>query len=208
MNFLKHLIAGIIICLPIGFGNASQKEQMVSISTTYGDMLFVLYNETPAHRDNFIKLIKEGYYNEAIFNRVIKNFMIQGGESKQKKSYTIPAEINMKFIHKKGVLAAAREDDSKNPERRSSATQFYIVHGKCYKDKELDALEKYYDKKFTRKERDIYKNLGGAAHLDGQYTVFGELIFGFEVVDAIAQVETGRYDRPLKDIKMKVSVLE
>jgi cyclophilin family peptidyl-prolyl cis-trans isomerase len=177
------------------------------IKTSLGDIKVKLYNETPKHKDNFIKLVENGFYNGSIFHRVINQFMIQGGGANngtKDVGYTIPAEINAKFFHKKGALAAARMPDQINPNKESSGSQFYIVQGRKYDDAELNAVEQRSNKKFTEEERNAYKNIGGTPHLDGNYTVFGEVIEGNDVIDKIASVKTGAGDKPLEDIKMTI----
>ena len=167
------------------------KETVVLLQTTMGDITLKLYNETPLHRDNFIKLVEEGYYDGLLFHRVIKNFMIQGGDPNSRNAqpgqmlghggpnYTIPAEILPQFSHKKGALAAARMPDHVNPQKASSGSQFYIVH-----------------------------NSNGTPNLNGGYTVFGETIEGLDVIDKIAAVQTGAADRPVEDVKIiKASIV-
>jgi peptidyl-prolyl cis-trans isomerase B (cyclophilin B) len=183
----------------------------VVISTEYGNITLALYNETPQHRDNFIKLVNEGWYNGSTFHRIIKNFMIQGGsgnDGRPDPGYTIPAEIVGKYFHQRGALAAARMGDQVNPERKSSGSQFYIVQGRAYTDQELNNLEMQTGKKFSEEQRKIYKTTGGSPHLDGAYTVFGEVISGMDVVDKIASVKTGPGDKPLQDIKMTMKVVK
>jgi len=198
----------------------AEKEQLVKISTDYGDMVIKLYNETPLHRDNFIKLAKEGFYNGTIFHRVIKDFMIQGGDPESKNAvpgamygnggpgYTIPAEFNKAFIHKKGALSAARLGDGQNPTKASSGSQFYIVQGKTYTNLELNTLGQRMGRIFTEEQKEAYETLGGTPFLDMNYTVFGEVIQGLDVIDKIAAVKTLQADRPEKDIKMTVSIIE
>jgi cyclophilin family peptidyl-prolyl cis-trans isomerase len=243
---------------------------MVLIKTKYGDMKVVLYNETPLHRDNFLKLTKEGVYDSLLFHRVIKGFMVQGGDPQSKRAtkdqmlgdgdlnYTIPAEIRPGIIHKKGVIAAARNGDEENPERRSSATQFYLAQGKVYKLDDVPSIElnlnnraaeslflklkaekidtlmlfqmtrnqEGYDKllaklrkqaehevannpvRLTKQQIETYTTLGGIPHLDGAYTVFGEVVDGMAVIDSIAAQPTGKNDRPLENIRMKIEVLK
>jgi cyclophilin family peptidyl-prolyl cis-trans isomerase len=193
------------------------KNQYVRITTSHGECLIKLYNETPLHRDNFIKLAKDGFYNGTLFHRVIKNFMIQGGDPDSKNaasgkelgegdvSYTIPAEFNDSLFHKKGVLAAARDD---NPLKASSGCQFYLVQGKAFTDQELDALEsKRLQFKLPAAHREVYKTIGGAPHLDRNYTVYGEVVQGIEMIDKVAVATTER-DRPVTAIKMTVTVLK
>jgi peptidyl-prolyl cis-trans isomerase B (cyclophilin B) len=197
------------------------KSTEVLISTKFGDMKVLLYNETPKHRDNFVKLINKKFYDGTLFHRVIKNFMIQGGDPNSVNAkpdatlgnggpgYTIDAEIVPKYFHKKGALAAARLGDRANPKKKSSGSQFYIVKGKIYGDKELDAMELRMGKNFSEEQREAYKTIGGTPHLDGEYTVFGEVIQGLNIIDKIAAVETDKAtNRPLKDIKMTIKVVK
>lgn len=185
----------------------TQPEVKFLIKTSYGDIKIKLYNETPKHRDNFIKLVKDGFYNGSIFHRVINNFMIQGGGAaggNKDVGYTVPAEFVSKYFHKKGALAAARMPDNINPNKESSGSQFYIVQGKVYTDDELNSFEQRLNKKFTTEERKAYKTVGGTPFLDGSYTVFGEVIDGIGVIDKIAAVKTGNGDKPVEDIKMTI----
>jgi cyclophilin family peptidyl-prolyl cis-trans isomerase len=243
---------------------------VVLIKTRFGDMKVVLYNETPLHRDNFMKLTKEGVFDSLLFHRVIKGFMVQGGDPQSKRAtkdqmlgdgdlnYTVPAEIIPGIIHKKGVIAAARNGDEENPERRSSATQFYLAQGKVYKLDDIPSIElnlnsraaeslflklksekidtlmlfqmarnkEGYDKlleklkqkatsqvdknpvRLTKQQIETYTTLGGIPHLDGAYTVFGEVIEGIAVIDSIAAQPTGANNRPLENIRMKVEVVK
>ncbi|MCH3924169.1 MAG: peptidylprolyl isomerase [Bacteroidales bacterium] len=197
-----------------------QKQTMVIISTNYGDMKAILYNETPQHRDNFIKLVKEGYFDSTLFHRVIDGFMIQGGDpdSKHAKkgqmlgnggpSYTIPAEFNQDLIHKKGALAAARTGDEVNPQRASSGSQFYIAQGKVYTNEELTNLEQRMGTSFNSIQRQAYTTVGGVPFLDYQYTVFGQVVEGLDVIDKIASVKKDRNDRPVEDIRMTIKIVE
>lgn len=190
---------------------AAAKQTKVLIETEFGNMTAVLYNETPLHRDNFIKLANEGWYNGSIFHRVINNFMIQGGGKDDKMTdpgYTVPAEFVGKYFHKKGALAAARKPDQGNPEKASSGSQFYIVQGAVLSDKQLDLYQIQTGKTFSPESREVYKTIGGTPHLDGDYSVFGEVIEGLEVIDKIAAVQTGPGNKPVKDVKMKVSVIK
>jgi len=199
-----------------------KKCAKVKIETNYGIMVVALYNETPQHRDNFIKLVKEEYYDNVLFHRIIKDFMVQAGDPNSKDTtftgflgagdigYTIPAEINFpELFHKRGALCAARQADQVNPERASSGCQFYIVQGKTYTDQELDAMQQRIrmmlnnnDFKFTEDQRLMYKTFGGTPHLDGSYTVFGELIKGFEVLEKLNAVKTGNNDRPVEPVRI------
>ncbi len=193
---------------------------MVLISTNYGDMKAILYNETPLHRDNFIKLVKEGYYDGTLFHRVIDGFMIQGGDPNSKTAkpnqqlgqggpgYTVPAEFKQELIHKKGALAAARMGDNVNPQKASSGSQFYIAQGKRYTTDELNMLQARMGKQFNQTQKDAYVNEGGVPFLDYEYTVFGQVIEGLEVIDKIAKVQKDRFDRPVEDVKMTISIVE
>lgn len=247
-------------------GEDMDKETLVKIETTAGDIKVKLYNETPKHRDNFIKLVKDGMYEGTLFHRVIKDFMIQAGDPDSKNApkgkmlgagdvgYTIPAEfVYPKFFHKKGALSAARQGDNVNPKKESSGCQFYIVTGKVYNDSTLLSMESQmnenkinvifntlaqkhmkeiykmrkandedglYDLQeklfaeaqemaakqpefhFTPEQIEAYTTVGGTPHLDGEYTVFGEVVEGMDVVDKIQQVKTDRSDRPEEDVKI------
>ena len=172
-----------------------------------GDITIKLYNDTPQHRDNFVKLVKEGFYNGSIFHRVINKFMIQGGGAKSGTAdvgYTVPAEILPQYFHKFGALAAARIGDQFNPQRASSGSQFYIVQGNVYNDAQLNSFEQSMNKKFTAEEREAYKTVGGTPHLDGAYTVFGEVTEGFDVINKIAAVKTQPGDKPVEDVTMEI----
>lgn len=213
--------------LPILAMAQEEKRKQVLIETSMGDIRVELYNETPQHRDNFIKLAKEGFYNGTIFHRVISKFMVQGGDGNSKnpekgalygdghEDYTIPAEIIYpKFFHKRGALAAAREGDLSNPEKASSMSQFYIVCGRRFDDSMLAKVEQRFREKgkemtIPEGHRKYYKERGGTPHLDGEYTVFGEVIEGMNVVNDIQFVETDSNDRPLEDIFItNVTVIE
>jgi len=197
----------------------------VKITTSYGDIIVKLYDETPLHRDNFLKLAKEGFFDGTIFHRVIKDFMIQGGDPDSRNAkpgqqlgcgdagYTIPAEFNPALFHKRGALSAARQGDEVNPERRSSGCQFYIVWGRIFDDEGIAKVQARLDAntqgrvKLTPEMIETYKTIGGTPHLDGQYTVFGEVTKGLEVVDAIQRSATDENDRPLEDVRiLKVTV--
>lgn len=208
------------LCFVASFA-AKPKNQYVKITTNKGEVIIRLYNETPLHRDNFLKLTKEKYFDGTLFHRVIKAFMIQGGDPNSRDAkpeeslgnggpkYTIPAEFNDNLFHKKGVLAAAREGDSSNPLKASSGSQFYIVQGKVWNDSTLNAVETNRMKfKIPEWQRQVYKTIGGTPHLDRNYTVFGEVVSGLEMVDNIAAEPTGKGDRPKEDVKMTISVLK
>mgnify|MGYP000149658549 FL=1 len=248
----------------------NEKRTLVKLETTMGNITVALYNETPKHRDNFIKLVKEGVYDSTLFHRVIKQFMIQAGDPDSKNAsdtamlgsgdvgYTIPAEFNPKFFHKKGVLAAARQGDDVNPEKASSGCQFYIVTGRKFTEPQLlgmenkineqheealfDSLARQHMKeiykmrkagdnagllelqdtleaqareladkeekfRFTPEQIKAYSTIGGAPHLDGSYTVFGEVTEGMEVVENIEIAKTNRADRPVENIRiLKASI--
>lgn len=200
--------------------NPQEQEYKVKISTEMGDIVLKLYNETPAHRDNFLSLTREGYFDGTLFHRVINQFMIQGGDPSSKDAqpgqplgsggpdYTLPAEIVEGKIHRKGALAAARQGDQVNPERRSSGSQFYIVHGRTFTPEELDVLAQRSGMELTDLQKSVYSSVGGAPHLDNAYTVFGEVVSGLDVIDKIAGTQTGPGDRPVNDIRMTVSVVE
>jgi len=196
-------------------------DTLIKISTDYGDIFIRLYNDTPEHRDNFLKLAENGFYNNQLFHRIIKDFMIQGGDphsidaAKGQRlgtggpGYTIPAEFRDNHFHKKGVLAAARQGDQINPEKASSGSQFYIVQGKVFTVDELMVMEqRRIHRPFTQEEIEAYTNIGGTPHLDGSYTVFGEVVKGMDILDKIASVATDAYDRPLEDIVYTISVIK
>lgn len=204
---------------------AMGQTKKVMLETTAGNILLTLYDDTPRHRDNFLKLVDEQFYDSLLFHRVIKNFMIQGGDPDSRHAepgvtlgegstdYTVEAEFfssegRLLHPHKRGALAAAREGDSENPERRSSGCQFYIVWGKTYATQQLyqigDKVEAQTDHRVTMTDEllDLYRKVGGVPHLDGQYTVFGEVTEGLDVVDRIQQVQTDDYDRPIDDVRI------
>jgi cyclophilin family peptidyl-prolyl cis-trans isomerase len=254
-------------------GNSGEKKgegTIVLIKTDKGDITVRLYDETPKHRDNFLKLAKDGFYDGLIFHRVIKDFMIQGGDPNSKNAepgqqlgnggpgYTIDAEFNPKFFHKKGALSAARQGDNVNPEKKSSGSQFYIVQGEVIPEEKLAEAEKkmmhkkaesifrkLYSEKgdsvrslqqqgkqeeftflierlqknafaeaeknstpFTPEQKEAYSTIGGTPHLDGGYTVFGEVIEGLNVIDSIATVKTAAANRPVEDIKMEIEIIQ
>lgn len=190
----------------------AKKGTYVEMKTTHGTMVLMLYKETPKHTENFLKLTKEGFYNDVLFHRVINAFMIQGGDPASKTAKPgdmlgsgslpgerIPAEFNADLIHKKGALAAARDG---NPQKASSNCQFYIVQGKTFTDAELDRFEINSGWKYTAAQREIYKTIGGTPHLDNAYTVYGELVAGFDVLDKIASLPTNQMNRPNEDVRI------
>lgn len=265
----------VLTALPEAFSQTSGQENLVVINTPKGDILLMLYDDTPKHRDNFLKLASEGFFDSTLFHRVINGFMIQGGDPDSRHAaagaelgnggpgYDIPAEITSAHFHRRGVMAAAREDDKINPKRLSSGSQFYIVQGKVFTQTDLDMVEKeqnsmtkqrifvnVMDKpenlklrnqffspdakkdsvhfqylldtlnliinkeyalipefRLSVEQREAYTTVGGTPHLDGKYTIFGEVVSGMEVVDAIAREKTDKNDRPLTDIPMKVKIV-
>jgi cyclophilin family peptidyl-prolyl cis-trans isomerase len=273
---MKNIFIVTVLALLIFACTSKPKETLVSITTPYGDIIVKLYDSTTKHKENFIKLADAGYFNGTLFHRVIKQFMIQGGDPTSKNAkpgallgdgdtnYTIPFEYVPSYLHKRGAFAAAREGDDVNPLKASSASQFYIVQGKVFTSDELDAVEmkverrtkqyilmdllkregkedelkafhqmvdkrdtasmrlvinKYHDAveaaymrttpfRLTDEQRRVYTTIGGTPHLDGAYTVFGEVVSGMEIVDKIAAVQTDTNDRPLKDIPMTIKILK
>lgn len=266
------LIFLFILFITMGDIKSQDKESVVLIETSYGNIKLKLYNETPLHRDNFLKLIGEGFYKDLLFHRVIKDFMIQGGDPSSRTAsasvslgggdlaYTIPAEFRIpQYFHKKGALAAARIGDDVNPEKASSASQFYIVTGKKLSDKDLKNMEKQRIERqkqvlfnelqvlhrptikelysngdretlaelrtnlyqeveeevkereveflFTPEQREAYKEVGGTPFLDGEYTVFGEVIEGMDIVEKIQDQKTKTGDRPVEDIRMDIKIV-
>lgn len=209
------------IATPMQAQNTDERKgdgPLVVIHTPYGDMTVRLYDETPRHRDNFIKLVKEKQYDSTLFHRVIEGFMIQGGDPGSKHAapgqalgsgdlgYTIPAEFVPSLFHKKGALAAARTGDQVNPEKRSSSCQFYIVQGKTWTAQELQMISARYGIQFSPGQIETYTSLGGTPFLDTQYTVFGEVVDGLDVIDKIASQPTLPGDRPVEDIRMTMTL--
>lgn len=195
------------------------RKKDVLLQTTMGDIVIRLSDSTPLHRDNFLKLVKVHFYDSVLFHRVIKDFMIQAGDPESRNApagkplgngdpgYTVPAEFNPSLFHKKGVIAAARMGDNVNPQKASSGSQFYLVQGKKFTDADLDNIEtgRLGGAKIPADQREVYKTTGGTPHLDRNYTVFGEVINGLEVIDKIAGVATSRgsdRDRPVQDVKI------
>ena len=195
------------------------EDCLVEVETEFGTMTILLYDDTPLHRDNFIKLVEEGFYNDLLFHRVINGFMVQGGDPTSKNApakkglgsggpgYTVPAEFVDTLVHYKGALCAARQGDGANPKKASSGSQFYVVHGRTLDDNMLNQIESRGGFKYSSEVRAKYKEVGGVPFLDRQYTVFGQVIKGLDVIDKIAAVKTAPGDRPLKDVKMKLRVV-
>jgi len=224
---MKYWIGALLSSL-IVFSASAQKystikkkdrKRDVLMQTTMGDMVIRLSDSTPLHRDNFLKLVKVGFYDSVLFHRVIKGFMIQGGDPNSKRAeagkplgdgspgYTVPAEFRKTLFHKKGALAAARMGDNVNPTKESSGSQFYIAQGKVFSDAGLDSIETFRlnGRKIPAEQREVYKTIGGVPHLDQGYTVYGEVVKGLDVLDKIAAVQTSRgqdRDRPLQDVRI------
>lgn len=180
-------------------------ENEVVIETSHGTMRLRLYEDTPLHRANFIRLIKEGYYDKAEFYRIVYEFMIQGGDPDSKLNYRIPSEMNPRHFHKKGALAMARTDEN-NPDMESSAAEFFIIQGARYADWDIDLEAKNNGLVLTPEQRQTYLTQGGYMSLDGKYTVFGEVVEGLDVIDKIAGEKVYNEDKPLKKIPLKISV--
>ncbi|ALO15820.1 Putative peptidyl-prolyl cis-trans isomerase [Salinivirga cyanobacteriivorans] len=275
---MKHTILLLLFGLILNsttFGQEESDRSRVQLSTPYGDMIIELYNKTPKHRDNFLKLVKNGFYDSLLFHRVIEGFMIQGGDPDSRNAedgkrlgnggpgYQIPAEFDTTLIHKKGALAAAREGDRVNPEKKSSGSQFYIVQGKILPLQVLDQMENKFNQrrvnqlinqylqepahadrkkimdslqkaqkyeelndqyreveqlitsapdyevfKFSSQQKEVYSTVGGTPHLDGAYTVFGQVVEGLSVIDSIAAQPTDKYDRPVENVTMEMKVIK
>ncbi len=208
----KHYLILLVISVLIGIQTIAQ-EKMVKfiIHTDYGDMKGFLYNDTPQHRDNFVKLVNEGWFDGSVFHRVIQNFMIQGGQNadgRRDPGYTVPAEFTPDHFHKKGALSAARLPDQINPEKASSGSQFYVVQGQVYNKPTLENMALRSGKTFSEEQQKAYSSVGGTPHLDGDYTVFGQIADGFDVIDKIAAVKTGQADKPVKDVKMTIEIIK
>jgi len=218
LKLISVLVLTILISVNI---NGRDPEKYIKIETSLGDIVVRLYNETPLHRDNMVKLANEGFYKDLLFHRVIKDFMIQGGDPQSRGAnkgqqlgmggpgYTIPAEFDSSLIHKKGAIAAARMGDNVNPEKRSSGSQFYIVQGRKFSKDELVMMEQRgMHKPFSEEEIKVYTTIGGTPHLDGGYTVFGEVVEGLDVLDLISIVPVDAYNRPIEDIVFNISVID
>jgi len=218
---MKHLICTasvllLVSCSGSRIGSARKKD--IELITTKGTIVLRLSDSTPLHRDNFLRLVKTHFYDSVLFHRVIKNFMIQAGDPVSRRAtdstdlgdhdttYKIPAEFRPGLFHRKGALAAAREGDNVNPTKASSGTQWYIVEGRRFTDAGLDSMEqgRLKGRKIPADEREVYRTIGGAPHLDQSYTVFGEVVRGLDVVDSISSVPTsGRpFDRPLQPVRI------
>lgn len=221
--YKKLALLGFLIFSVVAFTAFSQKkekETLVKIHTDFGTMTAKLYNDTPKHRDNFIQLAKDGAYDGTLFHRVISGFMMQGGDLDSKGAAldqdlgygcfesTIEAEILPHRFHKKGALSAARQSDEYNPEKSSSACQFYIVQGYRMNDAQLNAQETNTGNKITPIQRAWYKARGGTPFLDQNYTVFGEVIEGLDIIDLVCSIPTNGKDRPLEDLKMRVEIVK
>lgn len=199
---MKRFLLGLsFIILQFSFSYiAAQDRAEILMETSEGNIRIQLYNETPQHRDNFLKLVKEHYYDSLQFHRVIKDFMIQGGKGKT-LDYTIEAEFHTpQLFHKRGTIAAAREGDDVNPQKRSSASQFYFVWGRKYSERAMEFMENRLTVDLTPEMREAYMTVGGTPHLDGTYTVFGEITEGLDVVERIQGVETDETDHPLQPV--------
>ena len=208
---MKQFFLCVLFLLAVSVADARNRK--VKIITTKGIIIVQLSDKTPLHRNNFVKLVKQRYYNGILFHRVIKEFMIQAGDDSTKQSVPgkrygsgglknkIPAEFDSSLFHKRGVLAAARDN---NPEKASSGSHFYIVQGKKFTDSTLNEVEvkRMGGRKIPEQYREVYRTVGGAPHLDQNYTVFGEVVKGMNVVDTIAQMERDQYDRPKEDVRI------
>lgn len=204
---------------PLLSRKGAQQPHYLELTTRYGSSIIRLYDQTPLHRDNMLKLVREGFYDSLLFHRVIENFMIQGGDPNSRDAAPgeqlgngeapgprIPAEFRDSLFHKKGVVAAARDN---NPEKASSNCQFYIVQGQVFTDEQLDMLEqtRLEGRHIPEWQREVYKTTGGTPHLDQSYTVFGEVVKGLDMVDSIAAVATDPFDRPVADVTMSIREL-
>jgi len=223
MKKIILMVFSVIVCFNLSLMSQTKTQQKVVkfiIHTDLGDMKGILYNETPKHRDNFVKLTKSGFFDGLLFHRVISGFMIQGGDPDSKNAkpgqqlgsggpgYTVPAEFNKEFIHKKGALSAARQADQVNPTKASSGSQFYIVQGQKYDENTLKMMSARSKMNYTEEQRKTYSTIGGTPHLDGAYTVFGEVVDGFDVIDRIAATKTGPGDVPVQPMTMTIEILK
>jgi peptidyl-prolyl cis-trans isomerase B (cyclophilin B) len=224
--FYTSLLAVSLLVSGVVVSQNKAKQVKVLISTEFGDIKIALYNETPQHRDNFVKLIKSKFYDGTLFHRVMNEFMIQGGDPDSKTApagallgegdvgYTISSEFLNSLIHKKGVLAAAREPDNINPTKASSGCQFYIVEGRTFTRAEIDKILKGKNARrdepivYTEEQYKTYETIGGTPHLDMDYTIFGEVLEGLDVLDKITAVETDKRNRPVTDIKMTIKIVK
>jgi len=263
--YIRRFVYALLLISILCCSSNHAKDRIVLIETRLGNIKIRLYNDTPRHRDNFLKLIKSGFYDSLLFHRVIKDFMIQGGDPTSRNAkpgvvlgegdagYTLPSEILPNHFHVRGALAAAREGDETNPTRRSSGAQFYIVQGKKFTEEELTALEtkitdfnfqqtamriagrindslkktdhtlpvdslrkvvlaeaqkSYKQFHFSAEQKAVYEKTGGSPHLDGSYTIFGEVIEGLDVIEKISLLPSDRNNRPLQDLKMKIKILK
>ncbi len=210
----------VALCLLLMSSACQQTDRKVLISTNLGDMQVKLYDETPKHRDNFIKLTEEGYYDGTLLHSVFKNFIIMGGDPDSKTAspdaklglggpgYTLSPEFVSTIYPKKGVLVAARENDVKNPKRESSGSQFYIVHGRKYTSQDLDQLINKLGLICSDEEKAAYQTIGGAPHLDGNYTIFGEVVSGLDIIDKINNVALNSTTRPKEDVKVSIKIIK
>lgn len=218
---MKHLLLILSLFTLSASAQTDTLRTEVDMETTLGHIRVALYNETPKHRDNFLRLVKSGYYDGTLFHRVIKNFMAQAGDSTTRHAkpgaevggydphYTVPAEFCFpQYFHRRGALAAAREGDDVNPKRASSSAQFYLVWGYVWNEPSLDKVQEGIWARtdstvtLTPEVREVYCRLGGSPHLDGQYTVFGEIVEGLDVLEQLQAVPTNEKDRPLEDVKI------
>lgn len=201
-------------------GTGETSNHFVKIETDSGTMIIRLSNKTPQTTANFLKLAKEHFYDGLLFHRVIKGFMIQGGDPDSKTAapgqvlgegglkYTVPAEFDTSLFHQKGAIAMARENDDVNPKKASSSTQFYIVEGRTFGDVEMNKIEEKFKIVIPESHRKIYRTIGGAPFLDMNYTVFGQVVNGLDVIDKIAHAATDEHNRPLHDIHIKISIMK
>ena len=214
---MKNIVFAVVLSLLLGSCSRDGTTYAL-IETEYGNMKVALYNSTPKHKENFIKLANEGFYDGLLFHRVIPGFMIQGGDPDSRNAqpgqplgqggpgYTLDAEIGE--VHIRGALAAARLGDEANPERQSSGSQFYIVAGQKFEEAVLNQIMQQNGLQYTPEQRQAYLENGGYPPLDGAYTVFGRVVEGMEVIDKIAAAPRGQMDRPQQDVRMKVSIIE